>query len=92
MLTNLRDALLGPDSPEFVLLRLSALFTAHRSAPMLFKLFRKPAESRPAPEQDPALAEELARRVNAIQFRPSKGFLKDQQQPKRSSFRNPGHA
>jgi hypothetical protein len=50
---------------------------------MFFKLRRKPAESRPAPEQNTALAEELARRVSAIEFRPSKGFLKDQRQPKR---------
>jgi hypothetical protein len=54
---------------------------------MFLKLFRKPADTRPRVEQDPALAEELARRVSEIQFRPSKGFLKDQQQPKRSAGR-----
>lgn len=53
----------------------------------MFKLFKKAPESRPRLEQDPILAEDLARRVNAIQFRPSKGFLKDQQQPKRSIAR-----
>jgi hypothetical protein len=50
---------------------------------MLFKLFRKPSNSRPRFEQDPSLAEAHARRVSAIAFRPSKGFLKDQSQPKR---------
>jgi len=51
---------------------------------MLFKLFRKPSyESRPRFEQDPSLAEALERRISEIEFRPSKGFLKDQQQPKR---------
>lgn len=52
---------------------------------MLFKLFRKSPDSRPRVEQDATLAEALARRVNAIEFQPSKGFLKDQQQPKRSA-------
>lgn len=54
---------------------------------MLFKLFRKPQKStdeRPRFEQDPSLAEALARRVNEIEFQPSKGFLKDRQQPKRT--------
>lgn len=52
---------------------------------MLFKLlFRKPADVRPRVDQDSMLADDLARRVSAIEFRPSKGFLKDQQQPKRS--------
>ncbi len=50
---------------------------------MLFKIFRKPTESRPRFEQDSSLAEALARRVEAIEFQPSKGFLKDRQQPKR---------
>jgi hypothetical protein len=52
---------------------------------MLLKLFRKPAptETRPRFEQDPSLAEALARRVNEIDFQPSKGFLKDRPQPKR---------
>jgi len=54
---------------------------------MLFKLFRKSQEVRPRVEQDSALAEALARRVDAIEFKPSKGFLKDQQQPKRSALR-----
>jgi hypothetical protein len=52
---------------------------------MLFKLFRKPAEVRPLYEQDSSLADELARRINSIEFQPSKGFLKDQRQPKRSN-------
>jgi hypothetical protein len=52
---------------------------------MLFKLFRKPSELRPRVEQDASLAAELARRINSIEFQPSKGFLKDQRQPKRSS-------
>jgi hypothetical protein len=60
---------------------------------MFFKLFRKSSSSdhRPRFEQDPALAEEHARRVSAIAFRPSKGFLKDQLQPKRAA-RSPAHA
>jgi hypothetical protein len=53
----------------------------------MFKLFRKSIESRPRLEQSPELAEALARRVSAIEFKPSKGFLKDQQQPKRSTLR-----
>jgi len=52
---------------------------------MLFKLFRKPSDLRPRFEQHSSLAEELVRRVNSIEFQPSKGFLKDQQQPKRST-------
>jgi hypothetical protein len=53
---------------------------------MFFKLFRKaPAEVQQARfEQDPDLAEALARRVEAIRFRPTKGFLKDRPQPKRA--------
>jgi hypothetical protein len=51
---------------------------------MFFKLFRKPADLRPRVDQESMLSDELARRVSAIEFRPSKGFLKDQQQPKRS--------
>jgi hypothetical protein len=54
---------------------------------MLFKLFRKSSEIRPRVDQDSALAQEHARRVSAIEFKPSKGFLKDQQQPKRSAVR-----
>ena len=54
---------------------------------MLFKLFRKQSDSRPRFEQDASTAEALQRRVDAIQFRPSKGFLKDQPQPKRFAKR-----
>lgn len=54
---------------------------------MLFKLFRKQSESRPRFEQDAAIVEALQRRVEAIQFQPSKGFLKDQRQPKRGTRR-----
>src|SRR3954469_7719390 len=57
---------------------------------MTFKLFRtKPStdELRPRFEPDPSLAEALARRVNEIDFQPSKGFLKDRPQPKRSASR-----
>lgn len=54
---------------------------------MFFKLFRKPAELRPHLEQDAELAEQHARRVSSIEFKPSKGFLKDQQQPRRSIAR-----
>jgi hypothetical protein len=57
---------------------------------MLFKFFRKPSpppDVRPRFEQDPSLVEELARRVNSIEFHPSKGFLKDQPVPKRTSPR-----
>ena len=46
---------------------------------MLFKLFRKAPEPRPRFEQDATMSEELQRRVDAIRFQPSKGFLKDQQ-------------
>jgi hypothetical protein len=53
----------------------------------MFNLFRKSSDVRPRVEQSPALSEELARRVSAIAFRPSKGFLKDQQQPKRAAVR-----
>jgi hypothetical protein len=51
---------------------------------MLFKLFRRPSDARAPAGQDAYLAEAHARRVSAIEFQPSKGFLKDQQQPKRS--------
>jgi len=54
---------------------------------MLFKLFRKQTDSRPRFEQDAAVVEALQRRVEAIEFQPSKGFLKDQRQPKRGSRR-----
>jgi hypothetical protein len=50
---------------------------------MLFKLFRKLAET-PRSKEGSALADQLARRVSAIEFKPSNGFLKDQQQPKRA--------
>jgi hypothetical protein len=54
---------------------------------MLLKLFRKSSDSRPRFEQDSSLTDALARRVNAIEFQPKKGFLKDQQQPKRPAPR-----
>jgi hypothetical protein len=60
--------------------------------PMLFKLFRKPSDVRPRVERDTSLAEELARRVNSIEFQPSRGFLKDQRQPKRSTSPQRGPA
>jgi hypothetical protein len=51
---------------------------------MILKLFRKtPLDVRPRIELDSSLAEELARRVSAIEFQPSKGFLKDRRQTKR---------
>jgi hypothetical protein len=50
---------------------------------MLFKLFRRPSSSCLRLEPDPSLAAELQRRFDAIDFRPSKGFLKDRHQPKR---------
>jgi hypothetical protein len=56
---------------------------------MLFKLFRKSTDVRPRLEQDSSLAEKLARRVNSIEFQPSKGFLKDQWQLKRSTSPSP---
>jgi hypothetical protein len=53
---------------------------------MLFKMFRKSTESHPPRfEQDSSLTEALERRLSAIEFQPTKGFLKDQQQPKRSA-------
>jgi uncharacterized iron-regulated protein len=54
---------------------------------MLFKLFRKLSDSRPRLEHDASTAEALQKRVDAIQFQPSKGFLKDQRQPKRLARR-----
>jgi uncharacterized iron-regulated protein len=62
----------------------------HSVRSMLFKLFRKNTESRPRFEQDASTAEALQRRVEAIKFQPSKGFLKDQRQPKRAA-RRPTH-
>jgi hypothetical protein len=65
---------------------------ADRNLPMFSKLFRKPSpDSRPRFEQDSCLAEALVRRVNAIEFQPSKGFLKDRQVEKRTAPRNSGH-
>jgi hypothetical protein len=52
---------------------------------MLFKLFGKQSDSRQRFEQDASTSAALQRRVNAIQFQPSRGFLKDQRQPKRST-------
>jgi hypothetical protein len=54
---------------------------------MRFKWFRRSSDSRPRFEQDSSLAEGLARRISGIEFQPSKGFLKDRQQPKRSTER-----
>jgi hypothetical protein len=54
---------------------------------IVFKLFRKQPDSRLRFEQDASISEALQRRVNAIEFQPSKGFLKDQRQPKRSASR-----
>jgi hypothetical protein len=54
---------------------------------MLLKLFRKRSEARPRIEPDASISEALQRRVDAIEFQPSKGFLKDQRQPKRSVSR-----
>jgi hypothetical protein len=49
---------------------------------MFFRKFRK--QSDPARfAQDTSVVEALQRRIDAIQFEPSKGFLKDQSQPKR---------
>jgi hypothetical protein len=53
---------------------------------MFSKLFRKQSDSRPRFEQDTSMAEALQRRVNAIEFQPSKGFLKDRKQPKRAAL------
>jgi hypothetical protein len=53
---------------------------------MLSKIFRKSSSDlRSRIEQDSSLADDLARRVSAIEFRPSKGFLKDQCQAKRAA-------
>jgi len=52
---------------------------------MIFNLFRKtpkPVDSRPQLEQDSSLMEDLMRRVHAIEFQPSNGFLKDRSTPK----------
>ncbi len=54
---------------------------------MFAKFFRRFSQPRPRIELDSTRAAELARRVNAIEFKPSKGFLKDQQQLKRSVIR-----
>lgn len=50
---------------------------------MLFRMFRKPSNSGARFEQDASLAEALQRRIETIQFEPTKGFLKDQWQPRR---------
>ena len=50
---------------------------------MFFMKFRKQCDL-PRFEQDASVVEALQRRIDAIQFEPSKGFLKDQMQPKRS--------
>jgi hypothetical protein len=56
----------------------------------MLKLFRKQSDYRPRFEQDASISEALQRRVNAIEFQPSKGFLKDQRQPKAPSRRRTG--
>lgn len=56
---------------------------------MFLKLFRKSPDERPRLEQDASLADALARRVNAIEFQPSKGFLKDRPVLKRAAARQP---
>jgi hypothetical protein len=50
---------------------------------MLFKLFRKMSGA-PRSKEGSTLSDQLAKRVSAIEFKPSHGFLKDQQQPKRA--------
>jgi hypothetical protein len=57
--------------------------SATEMLPMPFKLFRKQPDSRPRFEQDASISDAIQRRVSAIDFRPSRGFLKDQRQPKR---------
>lgn len=54
-----------------------------RTRAMLF-MFRKQTDTRPRFEQDASTAEALQRRIDAIQFQPSKG---SQRQPKRSARR-----
>jgi hypothetical protein len=51
---------------------------------MFFRKFRKQSDPPPRFEQDASVVEALQRRIDAIQFEPSKGFLKDQRQPRRS--------
>jgi hypothetical protein len=51
---------------------------------MLLKLFRKQPHPRPSFAHDASISGALERRVSAIDFRPSGGFLKDQRQCKRS--------
>lgn len=62
-------------------------FDVTEMLPIVLKLFRKQPDARPRFEQDTSMSEALQRRVNAIQFQPSKGFLKDHRQPKRSASR-----
>ena len=50
---------------------------------MFFRKFRKQSDP-PRFEQDASVVEALQRRIDAIEFEPSKGFLKDQRQPRRS--------
>ncbi len=50
---------------------------------MFSKFFRRSFEPRPRVELDSSLADALNRRVNAIEFQPTKGFLKDRPQPRR---------
>jgi hypothetical protein len=75
-------------APAASLCMFRARYVVSRRIPSMFsKLFRKSLTTRPQVGPDASLAQELERRVNAIQFRPSKGFLKDQQQPKRTAVR-----
>jgi hypothetical protein len=55
--------------------------------PMFSRLFRKHSETPPRFEQDASVVEALQRRVEAIEFQPSKGFLKDRKQAKRAAPR-----
>jgi hypothetical protein len=55
-----------------------------RPSPMLFKLLQKLSQT-PRIEEGSTLSDNLARRLSAIEFKPSRGFLKDQQQPKRAT-------
>lgn len=47
-------------------------------SPMHSKLFGRQADSHLRLEQGASISEALQHRVNAIQFQPSRGFLKDQ--------------
>ena len=50
---------------------------------MFFRMFRTQYDLARF-EQDASVVQALQRRIDAIQFEPSKGFLKDQRQSKRS--------